>query len=132
MGVTAGAGEELMRLGSRPWPDMLAPCVAVPVSPLMSARSSSSRRSRRTGAPEHIASSLERSADRPAPRGPLRCQGQQPRPRRDALGARTVLGQGHQSRLREHQRQSRSDREQARVPRGLPAAALPRASGQLL
>jgi hypothetical protein len=86
MGVTAGAGEELMRLGSRPWPDMLAPCVAVPVSPLMSARSSSSRRSRRTGAPEHIASSLERSADRPAPRGPLRCQGQQPRPRRDALG----------------------------------------------
>jgi len=36
-----------MRLGSRPADAMLAPCVAVPVSPPMSARSSSSSRSRR-------------------------------------------------------------------------------------
>ena len=38
-----------MRLGSRPADALLAPCVAVPVSPPMSARSSSSSRSRRIG-----------------------------------------------------------------------------------
>ena len=37
------------------------------------------------------------------PGGPLRCQGQRAQPRRDAVGARAVLGQGHQSRLRKHQ-----------------------------
>jgi hypothetical protein len=33
----------------------------------------------------------------------------EPQPRRDAVGARAVLGEGHQGRLREHQRQSRGD-----------------------
>jgi hypothetical protein len=56
---------------------------------------------------------LECSADRPSPGGSLRREGWRAHPRRDALRARAVLGEGHQSRLREHQRQSRGDREQA-------------------
>jgi hypothetical protein len=40
-----------------------------------------------------------------------------------ALGSDPALGQGHQCRLREYQRQGRSYREQARLPRGVPAAA---------
>src|SRR6516164_8500126 len=56
---------------------------------------------------------LERGADGSAPRGPLRCQSQRAHPRRDALGAGAVLGQGHQSRLREHQRRGRGDKKTA-------------------
>jgi hypothetical protein len=57
-------------------------------------------------------------------------RGGRAQPRCDALGARAVLGQGHQSRLHEHQRQGRGDRGQAGLPRGVSAAPLPRAGRQ--
>src|SRR6516165_3440373 len=40
------------------------------------------------------------------------------------LGLDAVLGEGHQSRLREHQRQGRGNREQARLSGSIRAAAL--------
>ena len=43
-----------------------------------------------------------------------------------------LLGQRHQGRLRQHQRQGRGDREQARLPQGVRAPALPGAGRQLL
>ena len=44
---------------------------------------------------------LECRADRLSSGGPLRRQGRRAQPGRDALGSRAILGQGHQSRLRE-------------------------------
>jgi SOS response associated peptidase (SRAP) len=45
-------------------------------------------------------------------------------------GPGAVLGQGHQGRLRQYQRQGRGDRKQARLPRSVPPAALPGAGRQ--
>ena len=47
--------------------------------------------------------------------------------RSDALGPGALLGQGHQGRILDHQRDGRDDRYQAGVPRGVPAPPLPRA-----
>jgi hypothetical protein len=49
---------------------------------------------------------------------------------RAGLGA--LLGQGHQGRFRQHQCQGQKHREQACLPRGVPAAALPGAGRQFL
>jgi hypothetical protein len=70
MSVTAGAGEALMPLGSRPWPDMLAPCVAAPVSPRCQRDQARLLDPAGSADPEHRAQ-LERGADRPPPGGPL-------------------------------------------------------------
>jgi hypothetical protein len=49
---------------------------------------------------------LESGVDRPAAGRPLRCEGTPAQSRCDALGPGAVLGQGHQGRFRQHQREA--------------------------
>jgi hypothetical protein len=88
----------------RPGPAMLAPsCVAVPVSPPMCARSPD-RPTPNIAPSWNVAPTdplpVVRYYDTRAGERSFGCH---------ALGARAVLGEGHQSRLREHQRQSRGE-----------------------
>ena len=68
---------------------------------------------------------LERRADRSAAGRAFRRQGRAAQSRPDALEPGAELGQGHQDRLRQYQRQSRGHRNQARFPQGVRAAPLP-------
>jgi SOS response associated peptidase (SRAP) len=80
--------------------------------------------SRRIGRPK-FRPQLERSANRPVP--VVRFDTKVGDRSLDVMrwGPNALLGQGHQSRLLEQQRKGRRDREQARLPRGIPAAAVP-------
>src|SRR6516162_2573992 len=75
---------------------------------------------------------LERGADRSPAGGSLRHQDERAQSGRVALGPRALLGQRPQGRLRKHQRQGGGDREEASLPRGVPAAPLPCPGRQLL
>jgi hypothetical protein len=86
--------------------------------------------------PEHRAPNFAASWN-VAPTDPLPVVRYDAKERRRSLdvmrwGLIPYWAQGHQDRLLDHQRQGRGDRHQAGIPRGLPAAALPRAARQFL
>src|SRR5262249_19794854 len=78
----------------------------------------------RSADPKHPGQ-LERRTDRGSPGGPIRSEGRKAEPRRDALGARAVLGKRHQGRVREYQRDGREHRNEAGLSRSVRPAALP-------
>ena len=120
-----GAGDCATRFAGRA--GMFTACVAVPASLPMSARSSLPSQSRPIGL---------RPISRPPGmwRRPIPCQWsimtlrQVSAASMRCAGPDPLLGERHQDRLLDLQRQGRGDRDQASFPRGVPAAALPGAA----